>query len=193
VPHPLGFENLFSVDDIIRAIAAMRAEKPTIRSVIAKLNEGVSGMGNAVIDLENLPPPGDPTEPAAIGERLKGMHCELEDATYDSYVDKVVEKGAVVEELIAGQEFRSPSAQLRASPLGQLELLSTHDQMLGGDNGQQYAGGRFPAAGAYHHTIVEPGGASARTSRSKGQSADSAWTSSSFARLTGRGGLSQSS
>ena len=154
VPHPLGFENLFSVDDIIRAIAAMRAEKPTIRSVIAKLNEGVSGMGNAVIDLENLPPPGDPTEPAAIGERLKGMHCELEDATYDSYVDKVVEKGAVVEELIAGQEFRSPSAQLRASPLGQLELLSTHDQMLGGPRGQTYLGARFPADPGYGPAIM---------------------------------------
>ena len=41
--------------------------------------------------------------------------------------------------------MRSPSAQLRVSPLGEVELLSTHDQMLGGPSGQSYLGARFPA------------------------------------------------
>ena len=44
-----------------------------------------------------------------------------------------------------GREFRSPSAQLRVTPLGKVELLSTHDQMLGGPSGQTYLGCRFPA------------------------------------------------
>ena len=67
VPHPMGFENLYSADEIVAAIAGMRARKPAMRKVIAKLNEGVSGVGNAVVDLEGLPPPGRPGRAAAVG------------------------------------------------------------------------------------------------------------------------------
>src|SRR5881397_4260726 len=55
VPHPLGHENLGSKEELINAIAQMRAKKPSIKQVLVKLNEGVSGDGNAVIDLTGLP------------------------------------------------------------------------------------------------------------------------------------------
>jgi hypothetical protein len=48
---------------------------------------------------------------------------------------------------------RSPSAQLRVTPLGKVELLSTHDQILGGESGQIFLGSRFPADPAYAATI----------------------------------------
>ena len=41
-------------------------------------------------------------------------------------------------------ELRSPSVQLRVTPLGEVELLSTHDQLLGGPSGQSYLGCRVP-------------------------------------------------
>src|SRR5256712_5501313 len=56
VRHPLGHENLGSKEDLIEAIAQMRATKPSIKQVLVKLNEGVSGEGNAIIDLTGLPP-----------------------------------------------------------------------------------------------------------------------------------------
>src|SRR5207244_13503949 len=56
VPHPLGYENLSSKEDVVKAIAQMRARKPSIKQVMVKLNEGVSGEGNAIIDLTGLPP-----------------------------------------------------------------------------------------------------------------------------------------
>src|SRR5206468_6066433 len=55
VPHPLGYENLGSKEELIEAIAQMRAKKPSIKQVLVKLNEGVSGEGNAIIDLTGLP------------------------------------------------------------------------------------------------------------------------------------------
>src|SRR5437763_7453559 len=55
VAHPLGVENLGSKEDLIEAIAQMRAKKPSIKQVLVKLNEGVSGEGNAVVDLTGLP------------------------------------------------------------------------------------------------------------------------------------------
>src|SRR6267142_1391027 len=55
VPHPLGHEDIGTKEDLLDAIAQMRARKPSIKQVLVKLNEGVSGEGNAVIDLTGLP------------------------------------------------------------------------------------------------------------------------------------------
>ena len=73
------------------------------------------------------------------------MRFERPDTPLDAYLSKLAERGGIVEELIAGVELRSPSVQLRVTPAGEVELLSTHDQVLGGPSGQSYLGCRFPA------------------------------------------------
>jgi hypothetical protein len=75
---------------------------------------------------------------------VRGMSFET-GTTFERYIARLGETGGVVEELIAGEEFRSPSVQLRVTPFGQVELVSTHDQLLGGPSGQTYIGCRFPA------------------------------------------------
>ena len=154
VAHPLGHENLASADDVIEAITQMRARKPSIKQVLIKLNEGVSGEGNALVDLSGLPPSEDSDARAALQDRLRAMRFELKGITYDSYMKKLEERKGVVEERIAGEEFRSPSVQLRITPLGSVELLSTHDQLLGGPSGQSYLGCVFPADSAYASLIT---------------------------------------
>src|SRR5881409_262032 len=154
VPHPLGHENLASKDEVIEAIMQMRARKPSIKQVLVKLNEGVSGEGNALVDLGGVPPSGDSKERAALEERLKAMQFELKGVTYASYMKKLGERKGIVEERITGEEFRSPSVQLRVTPLGSVELLSTHDQMLGGPSGQSYLGCVFPADSGYASLIT---------------------------------------
>jgi hypothetical protein len=154
VPHPLGVENLGSKEDLIEAITQMRGRKPSIRQVLAKLNEGVSGEGNAVIDLTGLPAPGDSKEKPMLEERLRAMQFELARVTYESYMKKLQERRGVVEERIMGEEIRSPSVQLRVTPLGVVELLSTHDQLLGGPSGQSYLGCVFPADPGYAALIT---------------------------------------
>ena len=154
VAHPLGHENLASADDVIEAITEMRARKPSIKQVLIKLNEGVSGEGNALVDLSGLPPSEDSDARAALQDRLRAMRFELKGITYDSYMKKLEERKGVVEERIAGEEFRSPSVQLRITPLGFVELLSTHDQLLGGPSGQSYLGCVFPADSAYASLIT---------------------------------------
>jgi PGM1 C-terminal domain/ATP-grasp domain len=155
VPHPLGHENLGSKKEVIEAIMQMRARKPSIQQVLVKLNEGVSGEGNALVDLTGLPSPGDSKERAEIGERLKRMQFELKETTYDDYMQKLEERKGIVEERIMGEEFRSPSVQLRVTPLGSVELLSTHDQLLGGPSGQSYLGCVFPADTGYAGLITQ--------------------------------------
>ncbi|MFQ5973953.1 MAG: peptide ligase PGM1-related protein, partial [Alphaproteobacteria bacterium] len=154
VNHPLGVENLGSIEDVTDAIRQMRREKPGLGEVFVKLNEGISGEGNAAVALGGLPSPGSAGEAEAIGERVRDMRLEYDGATYENYVAKLAERGGIVEERISGLEFRSPSVQLRTTPLGELELLSTHDQILGGPTGQLYAGCRFPADAAYAAAIT---------------------------------------
>ena len=154
VPHPLGVENLSTVDDAVGAIADVRARKPQIKQVLIKLNEGVSGHGNALIDLADVPEPGADGEREAILRAIEAMQFELPEVIYDEYVEKLAERGGVIEERIQGKDFESPSVQMRATPLGDVELLSTHDQLLGGPSGQTYLGCVFPANPGYAATIT---------------------------------------
>ena len=108
-------------------------------------NEGVSGAGNAVVNLEGLPAPGAASEPSALAARLQSMRFESPRQRYDLYMEKLAELRGIVEERVVGEEIRSPSVQMRITPLGHLEVLSTHDQVLGGPSGQSYFGCRFPA------------------------------------------------
>src|SRR5438874_391560 len=176
VPYPLGREDIGSKEDLVEAIAQMRVTNPSIKQVMVKLNEGVSGEGNAVIDLTGLPVAGiddagrrdvsnlagspipattySSKERAMLEERLRAMQFESEGVTYNSYMKQLQEREAVVEERIMGDEFRSPSVQLRITPLGKVELLSTHDQLLGGPSGQSYLGCVFPADRGYAALIT---------------------------------------
>jgi hypothetical protein len=154
VTHPLGVEDLHTVDDLADAVVELRRQRPAMRQVIVKLNEGVSGAGNAVVRLDGLPEPGAQGERAAVVDHLRAMELEAPDTPLDIYLAKLLEAGGIVEERIVGEALESPSVQLRALPTGEIELLSTHDQMLGGASGQSYLGCIFPASTAYGPKIA---------------------------------------
>lgn len=145
VPHPAGFEDLTSMDEVAKSVSALRVANPDLQHALAKTNGGVSGFGNALIDLSALPPAGDPSEPAAI---IAALRRRLGDF-YERFSANVVSEGAIVEERVTGAQVRSPSAQLQISPLGEVQLISTHDQVLGGQDGQVYEGCSFPAHQGY--------------------------------------------
>lgn len=156
VRHPVGAEDLHTVDDIVAGVQAMRRKRPTLAQVIVKLNEGVSGSGNALVVLGDLPAAGAPDEAAVLEERIRAMQLEDEKLALDAYLAAFEEHGGIVEERITGNAFTSPSVQMRALPDGTVELLSTHDQLLGGASGQRYLGCVFPADPGYAALIAEP-------------------------------------
>ena len=153
VRHPAGAENLHTLDEVRDAVVRLRAARPAVRSVIVKLDEGVAGEGNAVVDLTGLPAPGAAAERDEVAGRLRAMSFEQPGTPLEAYLAKLAERGGVVEERIVGVEVRSPSVQLRVTPAGEVELLSTHDQLLGGPTGQRYLGCRFPADFRYATAI----------------------------------------
>jgi len=155
VPLPAGREDLANEDDLVAAIVAMRKDDPRLSRVVVKLNEGASGGGNADLRLAGLPPAGSAGEAQAVRTLLPRMRYELASLTYPLFLGKLSKLKGIVEERIEAGEIRSPSVQLRVTPLGEVELLSTHDQMLGGASGQSYLGCRFPADEAYAGMISE--------------------------------------
>lgn len=156
VPCPVGAEDLRTVDDVVQALHEMRRRRPSLQEVIVKLNDGVSGSGNALVDLRGVPAPGDPDEQPSLYERVLGMALEDPAIGLDAYLSAFASGGGIVEERITGAVLTSPSVQMRAAPNGVVQLLSTHDQLLGGASGQSYLGCIFPADPAYAAAIAEP-------------------------------------
>lgn len=152
---PVGAEDLHSVEDIVAGVQSMRTRRPTLTQAIVKLNEGVSGAGNALLDLHGLPAPGAPGEAAVITERLHAIQPEAAGLAVSTYLADFAAFGGIVEERITGVTLTSPSVQMRVLPDGTVELLSTHDQLLGGPTGQQYLGCVFPADSQYAAAIAE--------------------------------------
>ncbi len=115
---------------------------------VVKLNNGFSGQGNALIELagadESAPLQSWPTTFCAAGE------------SWPTFAAKVADEGAIAEEVVPDL-VASPSVQLRIDPGGSLQVVSTHDQVLGGPGGQVYLGCRFPADATYRSAIRDAG------------------------------------
>lgn len=152
VPVPAGFEDLSSVDDVARAICELRIQRPEIRRVVIKLNDGFSGEGNALLGL-----PDDPSLEATHEALATRLLCVAPGETAWPFFDKFRQMGGIVEEFVEAHRKTSPSAQVRTSPSGDVKLVSTHDQILGGEGGQVFLGARFPADAGYRATIQAAG------------------------------------
>ena len=156
VQHPLGVEGLHSFEDVTDSIMSMLEERPSVDEVIVKLNEGVSGAGNALVDLRGIADTADSDRRSEVAQRVRSMQLESPTTPMAAYEAKFEQNGGVVEERIVGVELLSPSVQLRVMPDRSVELLSTHDQLLGGTSGQSYLGCIFPADRAYSRLISAP-------------------------------------
>ena len=138
-----GEEDLRSVPALDAAVDRLRSAGAA--AAVAKLNNGFSGQGNAILDLH------------AGGDSVLAcptVFCAGEES-WASFAIKMQEEGAIVEELVRRAGTTSPSVQVRIAPNGAVEVVSTHDQILGGPENQVYLGCRFPASPEYRLVIQE--------------------------------------
>ncbi len=138
VPVPAGREDVRSVEDVVEAVESLRAERPTLAGVVIKHDDSGAGDGNVVLDLRPMADAPDPR--LWLREQVRALP--------EWYLNDL-ERGGIVEERIAGDRFTSPSAQVDVRPGGEVVVLATHEQVLGGESGQVYLGCRFPADPAY--------------------------------------------
>jgi hypothetical protein len=162
IPHPDGSYLVKTIEDLIEEIFNLWHKKPQTQRAVVKLNEGFSGEGNAILELQSIAEfAPDKTNRAeskiAISKQLPYLRFQAVDETWSTFAARIPELGAIVEEFIEGDEKRSPSVQGYITPTGKIEILSTHDQILGGIDGQVYLGCSFPADAAYRLQLQELG------------------------------------
>jgi hypothetical protein len=152
VPVPAGAENLSSYEDIVHAVAALKDMYPGLKKAVIKLNDGFSGDGNAILKYPDH---------ISKKEMYDWIHHNLRkeiipvagDLGIELFLEKFKVMEGIVEAFIEGDVKASPSVQCRINPLGEVDIISTHDQVLGGESGQVFLGAHFPADGSYRTEI----------------------------------------
>ncbi|NET38077.1 MAG: carboxylate-amine ligase [Cyanothece sp. SIO1E1] len=173
IPHPDGSPLVWDVKDLAVAAAQLWERQPHLRRIVVKLNEGFSGEGNALLDLTRLQAfaPGAATHTERVNQiRDHFPKLRFQSATeiWPHFQTQIAELGAIVEAFVEGDEKRSPSVQGRITPMGDVEILSTHDQILGGPDQQVFLGCSFPADVAYRLQLQEMGQRVGKCLASKG-------------------------
>lgn len=166
IPTPDGYEDLYSEKEIASALLRLRQTHPHLRKAVVKVNEGFSGDGNALFSFEGVPADADEAWIVQqLPHRLKMVAASL---SYTVFMQLIKQEGGIVEIFIDGAEKVSPSVQCRVNPLGKVDIISTHDQMLGGESGQVYLGAYFPAHIAYAGDLGVMGEKIAKALKQKG-------------------------
>jgi len=161
VPLLPGVEDLKSELDLVDAIDELWTEHEHLERMVVKQNSGFSGQGNAILDLGTLHATsptsgaGRSTRAQALTEALRTMRFVDPRQTWETFKEKFEREGGIVEAFVEPEGKRASSCQLRISPVGSLDPISTHDQLVEGVDGQIYAGCRFPADAAYRLLIQQ--------------------------------------
>lgn len=157
VPYPDGSELVWNGEDLAKAAAKLWERQPHLQRMVIKLNEGFSGEGNAILELKPIAHTAPWERVKAIRDCFPHLRFQATGETWANFSSRIPELGAIAEAFIEGSEKRSPSVQGRIVPSGEVEILSTHDQILGGPDGQIFLGCRFPADESYRLDLQELG------------------------------------
>ncbi|HEY7512809.1 MAG TPA: peptide ligase PGM1-related protein [Vicinamibacteria bacterium] len=149
VELPMGVEDLRTEHEVENALLELREKRPAVRRAVVKLNDSFSGEGNALFRYP------DGNRRSDVQDQLRQLEFSVPIETPVLFFEKLARMGGVVEEFVEAPEKFSPSAQVRVSPSGEVTLISTHDQILGGPTGQVFLGSSFPAHEDYRIQVQE--------------------------------------
>jgi len=159
VPLPPGFEDLKGEEDIIDSLIELHKISPDMKRAVIKINEGFSGDGNAILPLGDMAKHWkDKGARQKLGEMLRTQaRFQAHGMNWDGFLRKFVQMEGIVEEFVEGEVKLSPSVQMRITPVGDWQIISTHDQVLGGPDGQVFVGCSFPARRDYQDILHAAG------------------------------------
>lgn len=162
VPHPPGSGLVQQEQDLAIAVNQLWEQQPSLQRVLIKLNQGFSGFGNALLDLRSLQAvaPGSASAPhriAAIAAQFPVLRFQSTNEDWSTFQAQIQAQGAIAEAFIEGEVKQSPSVQGCILPGGKVEIVSTHEQFLGGLDAMTYLGCAFPAHPGYRLQLQELG------------------------------------
>lgn len=147
IPMPEGIENVKSREDIIFGVLNLWRQNPTQKKYMVKLDSGVSGEGNALLELDldfaDFDQLSIKDKLNYIEQQLEKMRFQQDDLNFEEFALRM-QAGGIIEVFLEGENFYSPSSQGYIHPNLNVELLATHEQVLD-QSGMKYLGCRFPA------------------------------------------------
>lgn len=155
IDTPDGKENIYSKEGIVESLFELKIRNPFLKKAVIKINDGFSGDGNAIFYYTNLNFENDLKKNIAdvFDRDLKPV---AKDLSSKAFLKKFQVMGGIVEEFIDGEIKSSPSVQCRINPMGEIDIISTHDQILSGEEQQIYSGALFPANYEYAADLAYP-------------------------------------
>ena len=134
---PTGCEDVHDVEELLGAVDHIIARRPITRAVVIKHDDSAAGDGNVVVPIR------DTHDRRLSSDELRDAVTALP----DWYLTDLA-SGGVVEELVEGDQTSSPSVQFDVRPGGDVQMLSTHDQILGGGMDRRVVPLRLGSTGA---------------------------------------------
>jgi len=157
IPVPDGIENLQNENEIAAALSQLKKNNPALQKAVVKMNDGFSGEGNAIFYYNEIDPTNENAEDIIRHKMPQYLKAVALDVSYEQYIQKFKTLGGVAEEFVNGEYKESPSVQCRINPIGDTDIISTHNQFLGGESGQVFLGASFPANKEYNTYIAVMG------------------------------------
>lgn len=155
IPRADHEREIKSLRSLKTAIKKLWSRWPYAKRFMFKFDHGVSGNGLALMDLDvNYNQFFD----LSIGEKNKYLDRLIQSLEFKGKklskkeFTSHLSQGAVLERFFEGENKTSPSGQAVIHPSGEIELLSTHEQILA-PCGVTYLGCKFPANSSYRKEV----------------------------------------
>ncbi len=158
-----GFAYIKSTVLLFEKMVKLYEDSPGSEKIMIKLNESSSGKGNCIFNMgdflsDELNNQGKISSKTAfdIFEKRFDKYAifQSEKQNYAGFKKEFDRLGGICELYIGGKNH-SPSVQIQLLPSGKVNIVSTHEQILGGPGSQRYAGCEFPANENYKKEIIK--------------------------------------
>ncbi len=156
-----GYSYIKDTRVLYSKILQLHKDFPHIERMMIKLNESSSGRGNCIFNfarfLEKELGSRVVDDGASFNEFEKSFDryavFQSMDQNYSIFKKEFERLGGVCEIYISGEK-NSPSVQVQLLPSGGINIVSTHEQILGGPDRQRYIGCGFPSDEIYRAEII---------------------------------------
>lgn len=143
-----GSEHLSSLTEVAAALVSLLESRPALDRAVLKHNYSLAGLGNAIVELGELKAmlsdrsSSGPELLEAIARELpRWVRFDQSERDWDSYWQRFQDGGGALEEYVEGSPC---SVQVRVSGSGEVDVIATHDEIVGQD-GRSYVASRMPA------------------------------------------------
>mmetsp|Transcript_1189 Transcript_1189/g.1786 ORF Transcript_1189/g.1786 Transcript_1189/m.1786 type:complete len:381 (+) Transcript_1189:86-1228(+) len=148
IPHCKGsHKNIVTFDELVDELDKLLQNFPETTKYMVKLNEGVSGYGNAPLEIpsdqisQTLEFSDEKSRKQQVYKLIRDHLKPLNGSSSEDFANSIEISGCIIEEMIQADDLGSPSVQGYICDEGQVIIVSTHNQVL---DGQKYHGCCFP-------------------------------------------------